>query len=267
MLGSPAGVIGAVLTTASVAVALLASRLAPYYPFDTSAGRALQSPSRAHPMGTDNLGRDVLSGVVVGVQTTMQVVFWVVVIATAIGLLVGALAGWWGGLFDDVVMRLAEMFQIVPRFFLAVLVIAFFGPGLDRLIWLLGLTSWTLLARVVRAETLSLKERDFVEAARAVGAAGRTLLGRHVMPNALPAAVVVITLFASRVILIEASLSFLGLGDPTRMSLGFMASNAQPFLELAWWMGVFPGVAIVLTVLGLNMLSDAINDALHVESR
>jgi len=176
---------------------------------------------------------------------------------------VGAVSGYRGGLLDDVLSRVTEMFQTIPRFFLAILVVGLFGAGLDNLILLLGLTSWPLLARVVRADSLSLKEREFVAAARAAGAGDARILFRHVVPNLLPAAVVVISLTASRVILIEAGLAFLGLGDPNLISWGFLINNAQRFLTVAWWMSVFPGLAIVVAVLGLNLLSDALNDVLN----
>jgi peptide/nickel transport system permease protein len=145
---------------------------------------------------------------------------------------------------------------------LAVIVIALFGPGVDRLVVLLGLTSWPILARVVRAETLSLRQREFVEAARSLGASDWRILLRHVLPNIAPSAVVVISLTAGSVILLEAALGFIGLGDPRLMSWGYLASNGQRFLRAAWWLALFPGVAILITVLGLNLVSDALNDLL-----
>jgi peptide/nickel transport system permease protein len=153
--------------------------------------------------------------------------------------------------------------QIVPRFFLAVIVVAVFGPGLDRLVLLLGLTSWPWIARVARAEVLSLKQREFVEAARSLGAGQARVLLREVLPNALPPVVVVLSLTAASVILIEAGLSFLGLGDPDVVSLGYLANNAQRFLRVAWWMAAFPGAAIALAVLGLNLLGDGLNEGLN----
>jgi peptide/nickel transport system permease protein len=262
-LGTASARIGLALTGVVSAVALFADRIAPGDPFDTSAGPALSPPSRAHLMGTDNLGRDLASGVVHGARTSMTVVFFVVAISAVIGIAAGAIAGFRGGVLDDVLMRIAELFQVVPRFFLALLVIAYFGPGLDRLILLLGLTSWPFLARIVRAEVLSLKRRDFVEAARATGATDTRIVLRHVVPNMLPVAVVVLTLFASRVIMIEAGLAFLGLSDQDRISWGALANNAQQFLQPTWWwMAVFPGVAIALAVVGLNLLGDGISDAL-----
>jgi peptide/nickel transport system permease protein len=173
------------------------------------------------------------------------------------------MAGGQGRLVDDVLMRVTEFVQVVPRFFLAVIVIALFGPGLDRLIVLLGLTSWPSIARVVRAEMLSLKEREFVEAARSLGTRPLRILFGVLLPNALPPVVVVASLNAATVILLEAGLSFLGLGDPDVVSLGYLASNAQAFLRVAWWMAAFPGAALAMTVLGLNLLGGGLNDALN----
>lgn len=260
-LASPGGAAGAALAAALVLVALLAGRLAPGDPF-APVGPPLRPPSAAHLMGTDDLGRDLLAGVVHGVRTSLGIALAVTLVAALVGVGVGALSGYRGGLLDDAMMRVAEFVQVVPRFFLAVVVIALFGPGLDRLVLVLGLTSWPWIARVVRAEVLSLRSREFVEASRSLGAPPARTLLREVLPHALPPAVVVVSLNAAGVILLEASLSFLGLGDPDLVSLGYLASNAQRFLRVAWWMAVFPGATIALAVLALNLLGDALNDAL-----
>ena len=258
-LALPGARIGLVLTGITVAVAALAPVLAPGDPFATVADPFV-SPSREHPMGTDDLGRDVLRAVVHGARTSTVVVVAVVAISTVIGVAVGALAGYRGRVVDDVLMRVTELFQSVPRFFLAILAVALFGPGLRNLILVLAVTSWTWLARIVRAEVLSIKRLEFVEAARAMGAGDSRIMFRHVLPSVLPSVMVVISLTAARVILLEASVAFLGLGDPNAMSWGYLANNAQRFLRVAWWMSVFPGVAIVLSVLGLNLVSDAVTD-------
>lgn len=263
LVRSPAGLVGLAIVMLFGLVAVFADRISPADPFDTSAGPALTSPSARHIMGTDNLGRDLASGIVHGANTSMTVILSVLAISAVIGIAVGAVAGFYGGVVDVLLMRLAEVFQVVPRFFLALLVIAYFGPGIDKLILLLGLTSWPFLARVVRAEALSLRRQEFVESARATGASGLRILVRQVIPNLLPLAVVVLTLFASRIILIEAGLAFLGLGDQNRISWGQLANNAQQFLQLAWWMAVFPGLAIALSVVGLNLLGDAVSDVLE----
>lgn len=259
-LGLPGARVGLALTALTVTVAALAPWLQPGDPFASVADPFL-SPSLEHPMGTDDLGRDLLHAVVHGARTSMLVVAWVVLLSSAIGIAVGSVAGYRGGLLDDLLMRTTEMFQSIPRFFLAILAVSLFGAGLDNLIIVLALTSWTWLARVVRAEVLKVKELEFVEAARALGATDARILFRHVLPSLLPSIMVVISLTAARVILLEASVAFLGLGDPAAMSWGYLANNAQRFLRIAWWMSVFPGVAIVISVLGLNLLSDAVTDA------
>jgi peptide/nickel transport system permease protein len=258
-LRTPAGLAGAALTVALVVLAALAPVLAPADPF-ASVGAPLTPPSRSHALGTDDLGRDVCSGILHGTRTSLVVALGVVAIAATLGVLVGAVAGFRGGRVDEVLMRGTEAVQIMPRFFLAVIVVALFGPGLDRVVLVLGLTSWPAIARVVRAETLSLARREFVDAAHALGATSRRVVVRHVLPNALPTALVVISLNAAGVILLEAALGFIGLGDPRAMSLGYLASNAQRFLRVAWWMAVFPGAAIALAVLALNLLGDALGD-------
>jgi peptide/nickel transport system permease protein len=260
------GAVGVGLTLALVIVAAFAGAIAPVDPF-ASVAPPLSPPSRAHALGTDDLGRDLLAGIVHGARTSLLVVLSVTLLTSVIGVTIGAVAGYRGGSTDDVLMRLTEFVQVVPRFFLAVLIIALFGPGLDRLVLVLGLTSWPAIARVVRAETLSLARREFVEAAHALGAPAARVLTRHVLPNALPAAVVVVSVNAGTVILMEAGLGFIGLGDPHSISWGYLANNAQRFLRLAWWMALFPGAAIALAVLGLNLFGDGLNDLLDPRAR
>ncbi len=265
LLHSPGGVVGLVLVLGLVAVALLADRIAPGNPM-TLNQPPFQPPSARYPMGTDQNGRELFVAVIHAARTSLTVVFWSVTISAVIGLFVGTVAGLRGGVIDAALMRVTELFQAVPRFFLVLLMVGLGGGGLRNLIVLLGVTSWTGLARVVRAETLSLREREFVDAARSYGATDFRILRRHMLPHVLPAAVVLLTLLASRVILIEASLSFLGLGDQTRISWGFLASSAQTYMQGAWWLAVFPGAAIALAVLGFNLLGDGIADALRPDS-
>lgn len=193
-------------------------------------------------------------------------VFWVTILSSLIGIIVGLVSGYWGRVFDRSLMRLTELFMVVPRFFLALLVLSLLGRGQYKLILVLALTSWTLLARVVRAEVLSIKARPYVDAGRASGASDFRILSHHVLPNVLPAAASVVSLGASRVVLLEAGLAFLGLGDQSRISLGFLISNAQRFLDQAWWLSVFPGGAIVAAVVGINLLSDAFTEAFNPAS-
>lgn len=263
---TPAGVLGTSLLLLAVGVSVLADVVAPGDPF-AATGAALRPPSAAHLMGTDNFGRDIARAVAHGMRTSITIVAVVGLMTLAIGLVVGLTAGYRGGWVDDVLLRVTEVFQSVPQFFLALLVVAFFGAGLDNLILLLGATSWMLSARVIRAATLSVRERDFVDAARASGGSDLRIVLRHVLPNVFPAALVTVVLVGSRVILIEAALSFIGLGDPNKVSLGYLIASAQPFLRVAWWMSVFPGAAIVVAVLGLNLTGDLVNDALDPKLR
>lgn len=260
LLTSPTGLVGSGLTLLLVLVGLAAPLLAPYDPFSVD-GPALAAPSAEHLLGTDGLGRDLLSGIIWGARTSLLVAASVAVLVSGVGAFVGLVSGYLGGWVDDLLMRITEAFQVLPRFFLALVVIAFFGPGLDRLILVLGLTSWPLLARVVRAEVLALRSREFVEAARVHGASRTRILLREILPNAVPPAIALVGLVVAQVILIEAGLGFLGLGDPNVVSWGALASEAQQFLRVAWWLSLFPGLAILLAVLGLNLLGDALTDA------
>ncbi|MEJ7772344.1 MAG: ABC transporter permease [Geodermatophilaceae bacterium] len=260
-VGTPSALIGCGLMAVVLVASLLADTIAPGDPF-ASSGPGLLPPSADYLMGTDNFGRDIAGAIVHGLRTSMTIVFWVVLISLVIGLTVGILSGYRGGWLDDVLSRLTEVFQAIPLFFLALLVVGFFGSGIDNLILLLGFTSWELLARVVRAETLSLRKLEFVEAARSSGASATRIMLGHILPNVLPAAAVVMALVGSRVILIEAALSFIGLGDPNEVSLGYLIFGAQPFLRVAWWMSVFPGLAIVIAVLAINLTGDLVADLL-----
>lgn len=255
LLRSPAGSIGVALTVLVIAGAVLADVVAPFDPL-APVGRALAAPSATHPMGTDDLGRDVLSGVLFGARASMGIGFGVAAIVAVIGFLVGAVSGYLGGNVDDVLMRITEAVQVLPRFFLAIVVLATFGPGLDKLVVVLGVTSWAIVARVVRAETLSLRHQEFLDAARAIGATRTRILLRHVLPNVLPSMRTYLALTVAQAILMEASLGFLGLSDPSVMTWGALAGTAQRFLRVAWWLAVFPGGAIAVAVLGINLLSD-----------
>jgi peptide/nickel transport system permease protein len=259
LVHTPAGALGLGVSVAMLLVACFAPLIAPGDPF-ASVAAPFVPPTLAHVFGTDDLGRDLFAGIVHGARTSLLVALSVTVLAALVGLTVGMVSGYRGGVVDDCLMRGTELVQVMPRFFLAVVVVALFGPGLDRLIAVLGLTSWPAIARVVRAQALSLGRQEFVDAARALGAPAPRILLRHVLPNALPAATVVISLNAASVILVEAGLSFIGLGDPRAISWGYLANNAQRFLRVAWWMAVFPGAAIALAVLGLNLLGDALNE-------
>ena len=256
------GRIGLGLVGLVLAAAVVGPLLAPGDPWLVS-GPSLSPPSGAHLLGTDALGRDLLSGVLWGARTSVLIAVLVGAIALAVGTGVGLVAGYAGGWLDHLLMRLTEFFQVVPRFLIALLVMALFGNGLDRLVLVLGLTSWPLLARVVRAEVLVLRECDFVRAAEAAGASRWRVMTRELLPNLLAPALVVVGLLLGQILLLEAMLAFLGLGPPNLMSWGRLAGEGQELLRAGWWVPLFPGLAITLAVLGVNLTADALTAALR----
>lgn len=221
-------------------------------------------PTSAHPMGTDDLGRDVLSGVVHGAHTSLRIGFLAAAITVVIGVAIGALSGFYGGRVDALLTGLTEWVLVIPRFFLALLLVAIWGASTWNIVIAIGILSWPLTARLTRAEFLSLKEREFVAAAQATGVQDGSLMVRHILPNALPPIVVNASLEVGNAILLEAGMSFLGLGDPSTTSWGSMLLNAQSFFRRAWWMSVFPGTAVLLVVLSLNLIGDSLNQSLNV---
>ncbi|MFG1955458.1 ABC transporter permease [Micromonospora sp. NPDC048830] len=256
----PTGVAGLSIIALFAVIAVFADLLATDRPGATGPDTLLNPGSQAY-MGTDSLGRDVFSQFVHGARLSLLVGLLAAALAIIIGVLVGSLSGYFGGWLDTALMRLTELFQVVPRFILALVVVAMIGGGIDRIIAVIGLLSWPPAARIVRAEFLSLREQEFVEASKAVGLRTRTTIFSEILPNALPPVVVIASLDVAQAILLEASLSFLGLGDPDVVSWGTMLHQAQQYLREAWWLSVFPGMAIFLAVLAFNLLGDAFNDA------
>ena len=223
----------------------------------------LQPPSWAAPLGTDDLGRDVLTRILYGARISLLVGFVAVGIATAIGIVLGAVAGYYGRWVDVLLMRFVDIMLCFPTFFLILAVIAFLDPSIWNIMIIIGLTGWMGVARLVRAEFLSLRERDFVVAARAIGAGDARIIFRHILPNALSPVLVSATLGVAGAILTESALSFLGIGvQPPTPSWGNMLITGKQTLGTAWWMSVFPGLAILITVLGYNLLGEGIRDAL-----
>ncbi len=259
---------GLALVLGLFAVALLARWLAPYNPDFIDLKQVLMPPSAAHLLGTDTLGRDVLSRIIYGARVSLLVGFVAVGIATLVGVLVGALAGYYGGVLDQILMRLVDLMLCFPTIFLILAVIAVLGPSIWNIMAIIGLTSWMGVARLVRAEFLSLREREFVVAARALGASDARLIWRHLLPNALTPVMVSATLGVAGAILVESSLSFLGLGvQPPTPSWGNMLTMGKDTIEIAWWLSVFPGLAILVTVMSYNLLGEGIREAIDPRLR
>lgn len=246
-----------------VMTALLAPWIAPYDPTEIDIDQIMMPPTLQHPLGTDMLGRDVLSRMIYGSRVSLQVSFIAVGIALMIGVIFGSLAGYYGGKTDTVVMRFVDLMLCFPSFFLILSVIAFLEPSLLNIMIVIGLTSWMGMARLVRAEFLSLKEREFVLAAKAQGIPDRRIIVRHLLPNAIAPAVVSAILGIGAAILTESALSFLGLGvQPPIPSWGNILTAGKDNIEIAWWLSLFPGLAILVTILGYNLLGEGARDAL-----
>ena len=251
------GRIGIAILLGLVAVAALAPWLAPDDP-SAIAGNALLRPGGAHVFGTDDLGRDLFSGVVHGTRTSLLVGFVAAGLSALVALLVGGAAAMRGGAIDQVLMRGTEFVQSVPRFFLIVLIVSLFGSSYSVIILVIALTTWPATARVFRAQVLSVLGREFVLASRASGGSDAAILVRHVLPHAHPVVAAELSYTVGGAILAEAGLSFLGLGDPTVISWGALLGGAQHFVREAWWMSVFPGIALTLTVLACNLIADSL---------
>lgn len=252
---------GTVLVTGLVVTALGAQWLAPMDPNLQVLDDRLLAPSWHHWMGTDQFGRDVFSRLLYGSRVSLAVGVVAVSIYVFIGTIVGSVSGYYGGWVDGLLMRFVDIMLSIPTFFLILMVIAFVGPNILNIMVIIGLTSWTDVARLVRGEILSLKEREFIQAARLMGMRDSRIILRHLLPNAMGPVLVVITLGIGGAILIESSLSFLGLGvQPPTASWGNMLMEGKEHLTDAWWLVVFPGLAIFLTVLGFNLVGEGLRD-------
>jgi len=263
---SKAAIMGAVVLMLFFSAAIFADQIAPFDPLKTS-NETFESPSVKFLFGTDDLGRDVFSGVIYGAQTSILVGVSVAFLSGLIGVFVGAIAGYAGGAWDDFLMRVTELFLIPPQFFLALIIAALFGSSLFNIILILTITGWTTMARLVRAEVLSLKERSFVEASKAMGASPTRILFREILPNASPLIITKMVLMVGGVILLEAGLEFVGLGDANQISWGYMLHNGQHFIRDAWWIIAFPSLTLAALVLALNVVGDALNSALNPKTR
>ncbi len=260
--GRRGGLIGAGLALVLLLVALCSDLIAPANPKIAVSGPLLP-PSSARWFGTDDLGRDVFSNVIYGSRVALFVGLVTALTSGIIGTVVGLTAGYRGGYVDDVLMRITEVFQLLPRFFLALLLVALFGNRIEWVALMLGATFWPGTARLLRSQVLSLREREFVLAAQTLGATDLAIMLRHILPNALSPVIVSLARQIAGAILTEASLSFLGLGDPTLVSWGQLLNNAQRFTRTAWWLFVFPGAALVGAILSTTLIADALVDVLR----
>jgi peptide/nickel transport system permease protein len=261
-------VIGGVVVLCLAALALLAPLLAPADPNRPDVRQILDPPSRAHLLGTDNLGRDVFSRMLYGSRVSLAVGFVSVGIATIIGIVLGSLAGYNGGLVDAAIMRLVDLMLVFPRFFLLLAVLAFLRPSIWTIMAVIGLTGWMGVTRLVRAEFLTLKEREFVVWSQSIGATGFRVIWRHILPNAIAPVLVAMTLGIPAAILTESGLSFLGLGvQPPFATWGNILNEGKDAIEIAWWLSLYPGLAILATVLSYNLLGEGIRDALDPRLR
>lgn len=269
LLKSKTGSIGLVITLTAIFVAVFAPLLAMHDPAATDALNRLKPPmwmengSASYPLGTDNLGRDILSRIIFGSRVSLIVGFSAVLLAGALGLILGLLAGYYQGAIDWIIMRVVDSFLSIPSILFMLMIISILGPSLISLIGVIGLTRWVTYARMVRSETLSVKEREYVKSARAVGARDSRIIFTYVLPNVISSFIVVATLSVATTIILEASLSFLGLGvQPPDVSWGLMLSDGRSYLSTSWWIVTFPGVAITLTVLGIIFVGDWLRDIL-----
>jgi peptide/nickel transport system permease protein len=256
-------VAGGIIVLALFFIAVLAPFISPYNPNEIDRRYILEPPSIRHPLGTDDLGRDILSRMIYGSRISLAVGFVAVGIATIIGMILGAVSGYYGGWTDRIIMRFIDIMLSIPTFFLILAVIAFVGPGIWNIMIVIGFTSWMGVARLVRAEFLSLKEREFVLAAKALGASNMRIIFRHIMVNSMAPVFVSAVLGVASAILVESALSFLGLGvQPPIPSWGNILTLGKDNIEIAWWLSVFPGLAILVTVLGYNLVGEGLRDTL-----
>jgi peptide/nickel transport system permease protein/oligopeptide transport system permease protein len=262
------GFIGFAIAAVVVAAALLAPAIVPYDPYGINMEISLQPPSLSHPLGTDVFGRDVMSRLILGARISLVVSAASRIISIVIGTLLGLAAGYFGGKFDSAVMRSADVTLAYPGLLLLVAVMAAVGPSLASLILALGLVGWAAVARVVRSQVLSIREREYVLAVRSLGGTSRRIIARHLLPNCLSQLVIVFSMGLGMGIMAESSMSFLGLGaQPPLPSWGSMISSGLDYLRVAPWMSLAPGLGITIAVLGFNLLGDACRDVLDPRLR
>lgn len=269
LLKSKTGTVGLIIVLIFIFVAVFAPWLAPHDPNEINPANIHKPPfwldggDFNNILGTDNLGRDILSRIIFGSQVSLLVGISSVLLAGLIGVLVGLFSGYFGGFFDTFFMRLGDSFLAIPNILLALVMLAVFGPGLFTLIIVLGITNWVQYARIIRGEVLSLKEREFVKAAKSIGVKNRKIIFSHLYPNIVSSFIVVATLSVASTIILESSLSFLGLGiQPPQVSWGTILSDGRDYIATSWWLATFPGLAITISVLGIIFLGDWLRDVL-----
>ena len=262
-LRQPAAVAGAVMLLAVIGLAAGADLLFPEDPFEMVGRPYLPPMTDGFLLGTDTLGRDLAAGIVHGARVSLLIGTLAALVVTAIGLIVGGIAGYVGGRVDTALMRFTELFQTIPSFLFAIVLVAIMEPSLEALLIAIVTVSWAPLARLVRAEVAGLRSRDYVQSAIATGMGDIEVLVRQILPNALPAILVAASVMVATAILFEGGLSFLGLGDPNVMSWGLMIGAGRAAIRTAWWMCGIPGIAILLTVLSINLVGDGLNEALN----
>lgn len=260
-------VVGFMILAAIVFLAATAHFFFPDDPF-TLAGRPMSSPgSEGFLLGSDSLGRDVASGIAHGAKTSLLIGLVATMVAVGFGAIMGGLAGYYGGWVDDLLMRTTEMFQTIPSFVFAILLVAIMKPSIESIVIAIAVVSWPAVARLVRGEFLSLRSREFVQACHILGMSDLRIMLREILPNCLSPIIVTGSLMVATAILIESGLSFLGLGDPNIMSWGFLVGAGRTVLRSAWWVCTFPGVAILMTVLAINLVGEGLNDAMNPRLR
>jgi peptide/nickel transport system permease protein len=263
---SRSGVLGVAILVVVVAVAALAPVLFPGSPF-RRVDRPFSPPFGRQLLGTDVLGRDVAAGIAHGARTSLVIGVLATSAAVLVGTVMGGLAGYYGGRIDDLLMRTTEFFQTIPTFLFSILLVAILAPSVWSIVFAIAVVNWPTVARLVRGEFLAMRGREFVQACICLGMTDGRVIFRHILPNCLSPIIVTGSLIVATAILIESALSFLGLGDPNVMSWGFMIGAGRTFLRSAWWLCTIPGVAILLTVLAINLVGEGLNDALSPRLR
>lgn len=265
---NPIGILGMILVAGTVVCAIFAPWIAPYDPSQASLTARLDAPSFADEtgesqyfLGGDQLGRDLLSRMIYGARISLIVGIFGVLISLVIGTIMGLISGYFGKWLDDLIMRIADIQLAFPFMLFAIVVMSVLGTGIWKIVIILGLTYWVGFARLIRGQVISLKEQEFIQAAKAIGGSNTRIILKHILPNVLSSILVLSTMYIAEFILLEASLTFLGLGvDPTIPSWGGMLADSRNYITTAWWTSVFPGIAIMLTVLGFNLLGDWLRD-------